>query len=427
MKQGFQDLKVTKQFISALGEKGIENPTEIQRKAITPLLAGQDLIGIAPTGTGKTIAYGLPLLMKVKYAQGSEPRALVLCPTKELALQVTDHIRALAVNTDLRIAGLYGGVGPKQQIAELEKGIDILVSTPGRFMDLYLKGHIPVKKLKTLVLDEADRMMDMGFFGQLRKIFEVIPSKRQNALFSATFPERVEKLAEEFLEFPTRVEAAPQGTAAETVDQRLYLLPNFKSKLFWLERLLQNEEEYKRVIVFCRTKESAGRIWKYIERKVAGGNRVIHSNKAQNSRINAVRDFAAGNFRVLVSTDLSARGLDIPEVSHVINFNVPIHTEEYVHRIGRTGRAMRTGVAITFCDPSEIYYLEKIEKVIGEEVPTWSLPDDWEDAPFLPGEEKEQAMRMDKQRQKEDPSFKGAFHEKKKASKAGKKSRRKNR
>lgn len=389
---------------------GYLQPTEIQLRSIPPLLSGQEVIGIAQTGTGKTAAFLLPLLMKVRYAQGKDPRALVLAPTKELVIQLADHATALARHTDLRILSLYGGVGPTSQIEALRAGVDVLVATPGRFLEIYGREELVTKKIAFLVIDEADRMMDMGFMPQLRRILEKIPVKRQNSLFSATFPQKVEQLSAEFLEFPLKVEVTPQSTAARQVGQSAYHVPNLKSKINLLEYLLNDREQFNRVMIFARTRENANNVFRFIERKGLGPVRVIHSNKGQNTRINAVNEFKEGNLRVLVSTDVTARGIDVTRVSHVINFDVPVVYEDYVHRIGRTGRAFQEGQAITFVTPAEAYHLNKIEKLIRESIPIKDLPQDVE-VPRTSFEEKQSMAReMDDQRRKEDPDFMGAFH-----------------
>jgi ATP-dependent RNA helicase RhlE len=400
-------------LLNALADVGFSTPTEIQQKAIPIIMGGQEVIGIAQTGTGKTAAYLLPLLMKVKFAQGTDPRAVILVPTKELTLQIAEHATQLAKYTDLRILPLYGGVGIKIHIEAIEKGVDILVTTPGRFMDLYLKGALPIKQIKTLVIDEADRMMDMGFWNQLRKIFEVIPRKRQNLLFSATFSDKIEKLSADFLEFPIKIEVTPQATAARQVEQVMYYLPNLKTKINFLEYLLQDKEKFNRVMVFTRTKANANDIYKYLERKGLGPVRVVHSNKDQNTRINAVNEFKEGNLRILVTTDVTARGIDVTKVSHVINFDVPILYEDYVHRIGRTGRAFQEGTAITFVTKAEEYHIEKIEKLIREQIPVKALPADLEVTKTSFEEAQEMAREIDQQKRKENPDFKGAFHDKK--------------
>lgn len=408
----WEALKLNKQLLTAVSEQGFAEPTPVQSKCIPLILGGQQVIGIAQTGTGKTAAYMLPLLLKVKYLQGMEPRALILVPTKELVVQVLAQAKALSKYTDLRIAGLYGGVGSKTQIESIRQGVDIVVATPGRFMEIYLKKELPVKQIKTLVLDEADRMMDMGFMPQLRRVFEVIPSKRQNLLFSATFNAKVESLSQEFLEFPIKVEVTPQATPAQQVTQEMYQVPNFRTKISFLEQLLSNEE-MNRVIVFARTKVNADNIFHFIERKKLGPVRVIHSNKGQNSRINAMQEFKDGKLRVLVATDVASRGIDVSDVTHVINFDVPVVYNDYVHRIGRTGRASKLGTAITLVNPAELYHIDKIQKVIRGRIPLRDLPSGIEigETPFK--EEQEMARAIDDQKKKEDPTFMGAFHERK--------------
>ncbi|HZY80536.1 MAG TPA: DEAD/DEAH box helicase [Cyclobacteriaceae bacterium] len=413
----WRNLKLNKQLLSAVDELGFAEPTAVQQTVIPLVLGGQAVIGIAQTGTGKTAAYVLPLLLKVKYQQGTDPRALVLVPTKELVVQITTHAQQLAKHTDLRIAGIYGGIGPQAQIAEIKKGVDILVATPGRMMEIYLKNELPVKQIKTLVLDEADRMMDMGFMPQLRKIFEVIPPKRQNLLFSATFPAKVEKLSQEFLTFPVKVEITPQSTPASKVEQELYHVPNLRTKINFVEMLLQNTDEFKRVMIFARTKDNADSVFKFIDRKKLGPVRVVHSNKGQNTRINAMNEFREGKLRVLVSTDVAARGIDVTGVTHVINFDVPILYEDYVHRIGRTGRAFAEGKAITLVTSAEEYHIGKIEKIIRERIPVKELPASVfiEETPYE--ERQDMAREIDAQKRREDPEFKGAFHDKKRSRK----------
>ena len=413
----FENFNLNKQLLSAVADAGFQTPTEIQEKCIPLVLGGQEVIGIAQTGTGKTAAYLLPILMKIKYAQGNEPRALILAPTKELTLQIANHAIQLSKYTDLRILPIYGGVGAKAQIEAIEKGVDLVIATPGQFMEIYLRGALPTKQIKYLVLDEADRMMDMGFMPQLRKIFEVIPRKRQNLLFSATFPPRVERLSAEFLEFPVKVEVTPQATTAKQVEQELYLIPNLKTKINFLEFLLQDREAYNRVMIFTRKKDVADNVFRYIDRKGLGPARVIHSNKGQNPRINAVNEFKEGKLRVLVTTDVTARGIDVIKVSHVINFDVPILYEDYVHRIGRTGRAFQDGKAITFATPAEVYHVEKIEALIREKIPVKILPPHIEIAETFYEEGQEMAREIDRQKRREDPTFKGAFHERKGKSK----------
>lgn len=408
----FEELKLTRQFLDAVNELGYESPSEIQEKVIPRVLGGQDVIGIAQTGTGKTAAYVLPLLQLLKYPQGDEPRALILVPTKELVVQVEEQIQSLCKYTELRYVALYGGVGPKTQIEIIKKGVDIIVATPGRFLEIYAKRVIIPKKIKHVVLDECDRMMDMGFWPQLREIQEKLPQKKQQLLFSATFPERVERIADNFLLFPSRVEVTPQATPATTVEQRVYMVPNFKTKLNLLMHLLEGDE-MKRVMVFVRTKADATSMGKFMERSNVGEIRFLHSNIGQNSRMNAIKDFKDGNVRILVSTDVTARGIDVFEVSHVVNFQVPGHYEDYVHRIGRTGRAFKTGVAISFVDQSEEYHLTNIQKIIRQTIPVFEIPEVVKIEKTDPEEKQDHAREIDRQKRLDDPDFKGAFHEKK--------------
>lgn len=411
-KLSFEDLKLSRQFLNAIDDLGYTEPTPIQQKAIPRALAGHDLLGIAQTGTGKTAAFVLPILMKIKYAQGDNPRALIMAPTRELVMQIKTNLDGLSAYTDLRVVALYGGLGPKQQIEELEKGVDIIVSTPGRFLDIYKKGVIVTKQIKTLVLDEADKMMDMGFMPQIKSMLEIMPRKRQNMLFSATMPDKVVKLTEEFLEFPERVEVAPQATTVEAIEQTLYEVPNMKTKINLLEHLF-HDLRLNRVIVFVKTKTNADNVARFLDRKELGPVRVIHANKGQNSRINAMEDFKSGEVRVLVSTDVTARGMDISMVSHVINFDVPLIYEDYVHRIGRTGRANNSGVAITFANEVEMIHIGQIEEIIRKPIPRKEMPEKVviEKTPF---EEKQLIAReIDLIKRKENPDFKGAFHEKK--------------
>jgi ATP-dependent RNA helicase RhlE len=409
----FEELKLNRQLLNAIEEAGYTEPTEIQSKAIPQILAGHDIIGVAQTGTGKTAAYALPILMKIKYAQGHNPRAVIFGPTRELVMQIEIAMKQLAKYTDLRIVALYGGIGPKLQKEHLQKGVDIIVATPGRFLDLYLEEEIVLKEVKTMVLDEADKMMDMGFMPQLRKMLEVIPRKRQNLLFSATMSERVERLTEEFLEYPMKIEVTPQATPATLISQKLYKVPNFKTKIHLLEYLIRKDESVTRAIIFVRTKKSADDIYKFIIRKTTNTCRIIHANKDQNSRINAMDDFKDGTIKILVATDVAARGIDVHEVSHVINFDVPIIYDDYIHRIGRTGRANHTGVAITFATEAEMYHIEKIEKIIRMQIPVEELPAAVEITETGFEESQEFARELDFYKKKEDPTYKGAFHEKK--------------
>ena len=419
----FDDLKLTRQFLNAIEDAGYENATPIQQKAIPPLRAGQDVIGIAQTGTGKTAAFLLPLLQTLKYAQGEAPRGLVLAPTKELVVQIHQEALKFASYTDLRIVAFYGGVGPKKQIEEIADGVDLIVSTPGRFLEIYSRGHVETKKLKHIVLDEADRMMDMGFMPQIRQIQEVIPTKRQNILFSATFPPRVERLAEEFLLWPTRIEVTPESTPVSTVAQYKLSLPNLRTKIAFIEWYVREQLGDDRLLIFTRRKEEAENLFKFLDRSFDKGVRAVHSNKGQNARINAMQDFRTGAVQILIATDVASRGIDVPETQWVINASVPRDPHDYIHRIGRTGRAFREGSALTLVDPAEKFALERIESLTGETLLDFPAVPELEPFETPRREKQNQAREIDRELKKRDPNYQGAFHEKKR--KSGKRSRRK--
>lgn len=412
----FEELKLSKSLLRALEEIGFTEPTPVQELAIPAIHSGTNLVGIAQTGTGKTAAYLLPILTKMVKSEGTEPRAIVLVPTRELSIQVGEDTEELATYTDIRHAAVYGGVGWTRHASLLAPGIDILIATPGRLWDLYQANALSFRKVKYLVIDEADRMLDMGFMPQLRQLFEVIPHKRQNLLFSATFSEKVERMAQEFLDHYEKIEISPSATTVELVNQSVYLTPNYRTKLNLVRFFLEDEKVFNRVIIFVKTKESAEDVYKIIRRKTEGEKRIMHSNKGQTTRTNAIRDFKEGHIRILISTDMSARGLDVSLVSHVINFDIPPRYEDYVHRIGRTARAGNLGTAITLVAPDEEWHLKRIEKLIRMQIPVIDIPSEVviETTGF---EEKQSQLReIDRQKKIDNPEFKGAFHPKKKRS-----------
>ena len=410
---GFEKFNFNKQLTEAIARQNWAEPTPIQDKAIPLAKAGQDILGIAQTGTGKTGAFLLPLMSKLHYPQGMQTRALILAPTKELAMQISIHFQALNTEIKFRSVVLVGGIGISQQLKDLKAGNDIVFATPGRFLEMYQTNEWKLKNIKTLVIDEADRMMDMGFMPQIRKILEVIPSKRQNLLFSATFSGIVEELAGEFLEFPERVEATEQATVATTIDQKIYRTPNFQTKLNLLLDQLKQLPEEESAMVFVKTKKHATDISKFLDRKLPFPVSFLHANKGTNTRIAALNALHTKEVRVLVATDVAARGLDISSVGFVVNFDLPIKYEEYVHRIGRTGRANRPGKAISFVDPSEEIHLERIEKMIRTGIPVAMVPENLivQETPYE--ESQEMLKKLDNQRKKADPEFQGAFHVKK--------------
>ena len=413
MKQTFEDLKIAKVLLKTLDDIGFVEPTPVQLEAIPKINSGENVVGIAQTGTGKTAAYLLPLLTKLKKAEGHDPRIIVIVPTRELAIQVGEDVEELAALSDIRHAAVFGGIGWTKHAALLEPGIDILIATPGRMWELYRAGSLSFKKVKHLVIDEADRMLDMGFMPQLKQLLEVIPPRRQNLLFSATFNENVEKMAEEFLDHYEKVEVTPSATTVRLVTQKAYRVPNYRTKLNIIQHLLEDEETFSRVIIFVKTKEHAEEVFKVIKRKAEGEKRILHSNKGQNTRINAINAFKNGEVRILISTDVSARGLDASLVSHVINFDLPSNYEDYVHRIGRTARAGNTGDAISLIDPSDEWHLKKIEELIRMPLPLLELPEKVVVVETDFSEKQDYLREIDRQRKIDDPTFQGAFHKKK--------------
>lgn len=410
----FENLKLNRQLLNAVADAGFTIPTEIQLKAIPPMLAGQNIIGIAQTGTGKTASYVLPLLRILNYAQGSEPRAIVVAPTRELVIQITSVFNQLGKYTDIRILSVYGGKGFSDQKKKLNEGCDVVVGTPAQLMELYLTNFLILKKVKHFVLDEAERLMDGGFTGQLHKLLEVLPRKRQNLLFSATFSERVQKISDDFMEFPVVINIVPEIKTVATVAQTVYKIPNFKTKVKFLKSLLRQKEVFNKVMVFCKSKKIANAVYESIKEEFEeNGISVLHGDKAQQTRTNALNNFRENKIRLLIATDVAARGIDVPVVSHVINFDVPFVYEDYIHRTGRTGRAFHTGICITFCTHTDEWHIKKIQKLIGFKIPVEELPSKIviEETPYE--EAQEQAMEIDRQKRKDNPDFLGAFHEKK--------------
>lgn len=409
----FEELKISKSLLKSLDEIGFIEPTPVQELSIPAINSGANLVGIAQTGTGKTAAYLLPLLSRLVRSEGTEPRVIVLVPTRELAVQVGEDTAELTTHTDIRHASVFGGVGWTKHAELIRPGVDILIATPGRLWDLYQAQVISFRKVKHLVIDEADRMLDMGFIPQIRQLFEIIPHKRQNLLFSATFSERIENMAQEFLDHYERIEISPSATPAQQVKQLLYHTPNYRTKLNLIRHLLADEELFNRIIIFVKTKEAADDVFRIIRRKTEGEKRIMHSNKGQSSRLNAIGDFKNGLIRILISTDMSARGLDVSLVSHVINFDIPPNYEDYVHRIGRTARAGNPGTAITLVCPDEEWHLKRIEKLIRMQIPMEDIPPEVTVESTGFEERQKQLREIDRQMKIDNPDFKGAFHQKK--------------
>ena len=364
----FQTLGLCAPILTALEEHGYERPSPIQEKAIPPALAGRDVLGCAQTGTGKTCAFAAPILQRLSASrvQGHPLRALILTPTRELAIQIEESFLAYGKHLPLRCAVIFGGVGQNPQVEALGRGVDILVATPGRLMDLYQQGFVKLDQLEIFVLDEADRMLDMGFIHDVKKILKWLPRKKQTMLFSATMPPEIAELVNSLLHDPVRVAVDPVSSPVEAIQQSVYFVDkNNKTKLL---AYLIRELDVKNALVFTRTKHGANKVARDLA-KAGITAAAIHGNKSQTARQQALADFKAGTIQCLVATDIAARGLDIEELSHVFNYNLPEVPETYVHRIGRTGRAGREGAAVAFCDFGEKPLLRDIEKLMGRTVP----------------------------------------------------------
>lgn len=366
----FSALGLPPMISRSLDKLGYHRPTPIQAQSIPHLLKGKDLLGIAQTGTGKTAAFSLPLVSRLvenpKKMKRNQVRSLILTPTRELATQINDSIKSYSKNFKLNLQVIFGGVGHRAQISGLNRGIDILVATPGRLLDLMNSGHVNFQELEVFILDEADRMLDMGFIRDIKKIVPKLPKVKQTLLFSATMPADIKNLAESLLRNPVRVEVTPKVVTVEKIDQQVRMISK-GDKNQMLKDILQNKDS-KKVLVFTRTKHGANRVVKVLD-QASIASAAIHGNKSQSARERALGRFKNGNLKVLVATDIAARGIDVPDISHVINFNLPEDPECYVHRIGRTARAGKKGVAISFCDPEERKLLKSIEKFIKKSVP----------------------------------------------------------
>lgn len=365
----FSELNLAEPLKKALSETGYTEPTPIQAAAIPPLLEGRDLLGCAQTGTGKTAAFALPILQRLASKphrlEPKNARVLILTPTRELAIQIYDSFHVYGKHLRLKYAVVFGGVGQAPQVRSMAGGVDVLIATPGRLIDLIEQRHIQLGKLEVFVLDEADRMLDMGFIAPIRKIIALLPKHRHNLFFSATMPADIEKLAGTILVNPVRVEVTPPSTTVERIQQSVMFVE--KDKKRDLLRHLLGDKSFDRVIVFTRTKHGANKVVEVLEKnRVAAA--AIHGNKSQSARQRALENFREGKVRVLVATDIAARGIDIDNISHVINFELPNISESYVHRIGRTARAGTEGVAISFCDAEEKSFLREIEKLIGRTI-----------------------------------------------------------
>ena len=374
----FRDLNLKKPLWNALDNLGYQTPTTIQATGFNVMMSGADTIGIAQTGTGKTLAYLLPCLCMWKFSKDPHPQILILVPTRELVAQVVSEVEKLSSFMNVAVGGVYGGTNMNTQAAMVLQGLDILVGTPGRVLDLAKSGSLQLKHIKKVVIDEVDETLSLGFRPQLLHIFEFLPTKKQFMVFSATLSEEVSVFLEDYLISPVRVEAARAGSTLDKIDQSGYHVPNFLSKIILLQHLLDQMPIEAKVLVFVSSRALADLVFEKIEPNYAEVLGIIHSNKAQNFRFDTVQAFQAGDTRILIATDLIARGIDVTDVSHVINFDIPESTENYIHRIGRTGRADKNGIAITFITEKDQGMLNSIKALTQKEIPLMAIPSDLE-------------------------------------------------
>lgn len=414
----FEDLNLNKQLLQALAELDFVYPTPIQKQAFSVVMSGRDVVGIAQTGTGKTLAYLLPVLRQLTFSTQTEPRALVVVPTRELVVQIHGEIQKLTKHSHIRSAGVYGGGNINTQKQTLYDGVDIVVATPGRLLDIVLHGALKLRSVQKFVIDEVDEMLAQGFRTQLKGLIDVLPPRRQNIMFSATLTPDVELLINDTFSNPEKIEVTPHGTPIEKIIQKVFHVPNFHTKVNLLELLLKTDEEMNKVLVFVKSKKMADRLFDTIAGKFPDQIGLIHSDRTQSSRLAAVANFENGKHRVLVATDVISRGLDIRGVSHVVNFDTPDESADYIHRIGRTGRADNDGTAITFTTSHEREYKAAIEALMNRTIELVKLPDDLvvstqflddEKGPVLYDKHYLKAPAMNKSA--------GAFHEKKEKNK----------
>tara|TARA_B110000305_G_C19368922_1_gene603422 strand:- start:30 stop:1388 length:1359 start_codon:yes stop_codon:yes gene_type:complete len=412
----FDELKLSNPLRNAIDELGFETPTPIQSQSFTVIRSGKDVVGIAQTGTGKTLAFMMPLLMDVKYSKDIHPKILVMAPTRELVLQIAERIEEFAKYINVRVLPIYGGTNINTQKRALAIGADIIVATPGRLYDLALNGNVQLRAIKKLVIDEVDVMLDLGFRFQLNNIFELLPEKRQNIMFSATMTEEVDALIDSFFRFPEKIAIAISGTPLDNISQESYAVKNFYTKVNLLKDLIQDKDKYRKVLVFVSNKRSADRLFEALDEDFGNELCVIHSNKTQNYRMRSIEQFDKGVNRILVSTDIMARGIDLDRISHVINFDTPFYPENYMHRIGRTGRAEQKGNSLLFYTEKETIAKERIEELMDYSIRENEFPANIEIAEQLTPEERPRDAESYVPNQAIDQRGPG-FHEKKEKNK----------
>lgn len=413
--ESFNEFNISKQLQYAITDLGFEKPTPIQAQSFSVIMSGTDMVGIAQTGTGKTFAYMLPILQDLKFSKETNPRVLVMVPTRELVLQVVEEIEKFGKYASVRVIGVFGGTNINRQKEAVAEGADIIVATPGRLYDLVVSRALQLKAIKKVVIDEVDVMLDLGFRFQLTNILELLPTKRQNIMFSATMTDDVNVFIHDFFIAPTTVSVTVSGTPLENISQFAYAVPNFYTKANLLKNLLQNEKDFKKVLIFVPNKKSADLLFDILDEFFGSEVAVIHSNKTQNYRIRSIENFNAEKTRILVTTDVMARGLDLDQISHVINFDVPNFPENYMHRIGRTGRAEQDGTAILLYTEMEQDAKAAIEDLMNLEIAELEFPKEVEISKQLTYEEQPQVVEINNPNNMEEVG--PAFHEKKEKNK----------
>lgn len=414
----FRDLNLNNPLYNALDDLGFTTPTPIQKEAFNVVASGRDVVGIAQTGTGKTYAYMLPILKNLPFSKQVNPRVVIMVPTRELVVQVVEEIEKLTKYINVRILGVYGGVNINPQKQAVSQGLDILVATPGRLFDLAVSHVLQLKSVQKIVIDEVDVMLDLGFRHQLLNIFDILPERRQNIMFSATMTDDVDEFINDFFTAPVQVTIAISGTPLENISQERYDIPNFYSKVNVLEHLLSDKQTYTKVLIFVSHKKMADLLFDKIEELFPNQSCVIHSNKTQNYRLRSIEQFKEGAHRILIATDVMARGLDIDHVSHVINFDTPHFPENYLHRIGRTGRAEREGQTLLFSTEAEQDLVKAIETLMQMEIPLKEIPEGVKLSTELIEQERPQNKERNNPLKRSDADMPGAaFHEKKEKNK----------
>ncbi|WP_411766944.1 DEAD/DEAH box helicase [Winogradskyella sp. A3E31] len=410
----FHDLNLNTPLYNALEDLGLTTPTPIQTESFGKVASGSDVVGIAQTGTGKTFAYLLPILRNLKYSTQDNPRVLILVPTRELVVQVVNEVEKLSKYINNRVLGVYGGTNINTQKQAVAQGLDIIVATPGRLYDLAVSRVLQLKSIQKLVIDEVDIMLDLGFRHQLMNIFDILPERRQNIMFSATMTKDVDELITDFFRNPEKVSIAVSGTPLENIDQTAYGVPNYYTKVNVLEHLLQNKEVFNKVLIFVAYKKMADRLFEAMEELFPNEACVIHSNKTQNYRLRSIEDFENGEKRLMIATDVMARGLDIDHISHVINFDTPEYPENYMHRIGRTGRAEQKGLSLLFSTEKEQDAKLAIENLMKMSIETLDLPETVTISKELIPEEREIIKeRYNPLKRNDDDAPGPAYHDKK--------------